>query len=77
LPNSMSKVPSASGVITLSIAVLVRRGICTLTIILASMQTALTRKRGQFFEMYRQIRVRVPICVDTFLDVRVVTIVFL
>jgi hypothetical protein len=41
------------------------------------MQTALTRKRGQFFEMYRQIRAREPIYVDTFLDARVLTIVFL
>ncbi|MCK4435011.1 hypothetical protein KAU92_05920, partial [Candidatus Bathyarchaeota archaeon] len=60
---------SASGVITLSMAALIKRGTCTLTIVLTSMQLTLTRKSGQFLEIYRQIRVKVPIRATIFLYV--------
>ena len=64
LPNSTSN-PRASGVITSSMASLVKRGICTLTIVPTSMQATLTRKSGQLFEIYRQIRAKVPIHANT------------
>nr|ADP09482.1 hypothetical protein E48-1C_37 [uncultured marine crenarchaeote E48-1C] len=64
LPNSTSN-PPASGVITSSMASLVKRGICTLTIVPTSRQATLTRKSDQLFEIYRQIRAKVPIHANT------------
>jgi hypothetical protein len=76
IPNS-TVIPVANGVMMSSMASLVRRGIWTLRIVPTSRQATLMRKNDQLFEIYRQIRAKVPNHMTPVFDVTLSIIVFL